>query len=868
MSVAASEPQTCPACSARLEGDGLCLACLINEGLEAKGGAREAKTPERSLTLPCEFAGHRLVREIASGGMGIVYEAEDLKLRRVVALKVIRNAQFATREEAARFRAETYAIAQLDHPDIIPIYESGEEDGLPYFTMRLAEGGSLADRIKKRGVLPDREAAKLMSQIARAVQHAHDHGVLHRDLKPANILLDVAGKPLLSDFGLAKLLDAEFQLTRTQAHVGTPHYMSPEQAAGKAKEITTASVVWALGVMLYQMLTDKLPFQGGSAVEVMRRITQEEPEISSTGKLISRSSAKSADMKPVAPAMSQISQIQRDLATLILRCLEKQPSRRLPSAGFLADELERFLGGIPVLSRPIGSFERLTKLALRHKAASLSILGAAASLLAGTAISVWQAHVARLAQAEALREKEEAETVSDIILATLNGLDYRSNGHRLDPEKARRMLLQRIRAFDGDPVRKASLINGIWLQEKDMATLDVQQRTLREVEAVATPDNQELWNLRLNLGCTLVGNKDRREEGIALLRQVLAWERQPRQNRNLGDLVLALVSLGEALMANGEAGVTEAVPLLAEGLALAEGRAKNSLDDSYLLRVRFSHTAALFRSGRREDALKLGRENGQKAMRELGPAHLRTALTFEKHARNCHEAGLLEEALSVGQQALDCYWSSVGPADSFAAVCLRFMLQCHTDQGDRERHLTLLRNASRVCDQQLGPLHATTLELVESRVALLTSLGRHRDAGVVANEWLERVRQPDGGMPAVSEKLLRQHSIVLRGIPKLDKAEVRLRELLALHDARQSDTLQRQADLSDLAEVLIHLERPAEALPMLQQVIKAFEERGAEGTPRFTKYELGRARQRLEMAKNALAAPTKATAAKKDSVMK
>jgi tetratricopeptide (TPR) repeat protein len=228
----------------------------------------------------------------------------------------------------------------------------------------------------------------------------------------------------------------------------------------------------------------------------------------------------------------------------------------------------------------------------------------------------------------------------------------------------------------------------------------------------------------------------------------------------------------------------------------------------------------------------------------------------------------LEEALSVGQQALDCYWSSVGPADSFAAVCLRFMLQCHKDQGDRERHLTLLRNASRVCDQQLGPLHATTLELVESRVALLTSLGWHRDAGVVANEWLERVRQPDGGMPAVSEKLLRQHSIVLRGIPKLDKAEVRLRELLALHDARQSDTLQRQADLSDMAEVLIHLERPAEALPMLQQVIKAFEERGAEGTPRFTQYELGRARQRLEMAKNALAAPTKATAAKKDSVMK
>lgn len=862
---AATEPKTCPDCSARLENDGVCLACLLNEGILAEPESADKKLPvsTRALTLPCEFAGYKLVREVASGGMGIVFEAEDVKLRRVVALKVIRNAQFATREEAARFRAEMQAIGQLDHSSIVPIYESGEEDGMPYYTMRLAEGGSLADRLKKRGILPEKEAAQMMSRIARAVQHAHDHGVLHRDLKPANILLDVAGRPMLSDFGLAKLLDAEFQLTRTQAHVGTPHYMSPEQAAGKAREITTASDTWALGVMLYQMLTGKLPFQGGSAVEVMRRITQEEPEISSTGKLISRSAANKAETKPMAPSMSQIAQIQRDMATLILRCLEKQPSGRLPSAGFLADELDRFLEGKPIQSRPVGSFERLGKLALRHKAATLAILGTSVSLIAGTAISVWQAQEARQAQAEAQRGKAEAETVSEIILDALNGLDSTSNGHQLDPEVARRELLQRIRAFDGDPVRKASLINGIWLHETNAASLEVEEKTLKELEAVAAEDNPELWQLRHNLGSTLAQSKDRREEGIALLRRVLAWKRAHPHAEGLGNLVLVLVSLGEALMANGESG--EAVPLLAEAVELAEGKAKGDLYETYVLRARFSHASAVFLSGRREDALKLGRENCQKAVQEVGAAHLRTALTFEKHARNCHAAGLLEEAMSTGQRALECYWSSVGPADGFAVTCLRFMLQCHKEQEDDEGHMALLRNACRVCDQQLGPLHRRTLELVESRVSLLISMGRQRDAGVVAHECLERVRQPDGGMPAAAEKLLRLHCAVLRGIQKLDKAEARLRELVALHDARRSDTLQRQADLSDLADVLIHLQRPAEALPMLQQVIRAFEERGAEGAPKFTRYELNRAKQRLELAQNALAAASKATAQKKDS---
>jgi serine/threonine protein kinase/WD40 repeat protein len=309
---------------------------------------------------------YELRREIARGGMGVVYEARHRGLGRIVALKILRGAFFANSEECGRFRAETEAVARLDHPNIVPIYEVGELKGAPYFTMKLVEGGSLMDRVD--GLISPGETARTIVKVARAVQHAHERGVLHRDLKPGNILLDAQGEPYLSDFGIAKFAGMESGYTLPGDVIGTTEYMAPEQARGQS--LTTACDVWALGVMLYQMLSGRLPFTGANQAEITQRIMHEEAaplgKTGSTTAARSKGTARGAARATGVSATSSRAFVDKDLATIVGRCLEKHPAGRMPSAGFLADELERWLGGEPIRSRPITSAERLWKWMRRY----------------------------------------------------------------------------------------------------------------------------------------------------------------------------------------------------------------------------------------------------------------------------------------------------------------------------------------------------------------------------------------------------------------------------------------------------------------------------------------------------------------------
>jgi TolB-like protein/predicted Ser/Thr protein kinase/cytochrome c-type biogenesis protein CcmH/NrfG len=368
--------KVCAECGATVFADapqGVCSVCLFRTGLaslEDKDDKAFEPTVARMLK---DFGDYELLEEIGRGGQGVVYRARQKSLNRIVALKVIGLAHWATEAHVKRFRLEAEAAASLNHPCIVPIYEVGERDGACYFSMGLLEGGQL-DAVAKREPMPIRHAAELIAKLARTVHYAHEHRILHRDIKPGNILLDAQGEPHLTDFGLARLVETEGSVTRTMEVLGTPSYMAPEQAAGNNAGVTGATDIYGLGAVLYQLLTGHPPFAGGTTYETVRLVL---------------------DTEPRQPRLLN-PKVDRDLTTICLKCLEKDPQRRYSSALALAEDLERWLKHQPIRARRTGTFTRGRKWVRRNR--KLVATGAACLLLGAAAIWLFRGDLFRASQ--------------------------------------------------------------------------------------------------------------------------------------------------------------------------------------------------------------------------------------------------------------------------------------------------------------------------------------------------------------------------------------------------------------------------------------------------------------------------------------
>jgi TolB-like protein/Tfp pilus assembly protein PilF/tRNA A-37 threonylcarbamoyl transferase component Bud32 len=377
----------CRKCGAKIFSDvpeGLCPRCVLKSALgnfqdaavaggvdpghsdtpsaADENGAPNKKKSESAAELLGELGDYELLEEVGRGGQGVVFRARQKSLNRTVALKVISLGQWASKVHLKRFRLEAEAAARLEHPGIVPIHEVGERDGSCYFSMKFVEGGQL-DEVARRELMPIRQAAELIAKVARTVHYAHEHGILHRDIKPGNILLDAKGEPHLTDFGLARLVESESSVTHTLDVLGTPSYMAPEQAVGNNAAVSSVTDVYGLGAVLYQLLTSQAPFAGGTTYETIKLLLDTEPR----------------QPRLVNP------KIDRDLSTICLKCLEKDPKRRYTSALALAEDLERWVKHEPIQARRTGVFARGRKWMRRNPTSALL----AASLITLVAAAGW-----------------------------------------------------------------------------------------------------------------------------------------------------------------------------------------------------------------------------------------------------------------------------------------------------------------------------------------------------------------------------------------------------------------------------------------------------------------------------------------------
>jgi eukaryotic-like serine/threonine-protein kinase len=753
------------------------------------------------------FPGHQTLSKIGRGGMGSVYKARDMELERIVAIKTIAEGRFATSDQRDRFRDEARAVARLHHPNIIAIHAVGEHDQQPYLTLEYAGGGSLADRLAEKPMAP-REAAALLETLARAVQAAHQAGVVHRDLKPSNILMTDQGVPKVSDFGLAKLMDADAGRTITGQVLGSPSFMAPEQAEGRSKHVGPLADIYALGSILYQSLTGRPPFLGESQYETLKLVVSND----------------------VVPPCRLRPDVPRDLETICLKCLAKEPSRRYADALALADDLRRHLAGRPILARRTGPIDQSWRWCRRNPglaAASLAATVLTAVLAIGAAATAVVFHSQRDQIADDLirirRSQAETREERDRALAA----ERTANQSRSEMRAVLDFLQNKVLAAARPEDQEGGLGRGVSLRVAlDTAESGI-EKSFKDQPAVE-------GSIRAALGETYyyLGDPDQSfrqfERAYALRRQALGPE-HPDTQKTADDLAHIHMDAGR----------------LPEALALLEEtwKRRNSRfgpDHPYTLTSRNNLAVAYQAAGRVADALPLYEEalRGRRAI--LGADHPDTLFSMNNLASAYREVGRFPEAGPLYEETLRRRRATLGSDHPDTLLSMNNLANFYRELGQFPESIALQAEALRRQEARLGPDHPDTLLSMSNLGVAYKDAGRLTEALPILQETLKR-RQAKLG-PDHPETL-----VSMSNLAGAYQAAGRIADALPLYEealkrrqvTRGLDHPQTLRSINLLARAYL-VDRPALAEPLLRPAIAVYEKKLPDDWRRFeTEYLLG-----------------------------
>jgi len=744
----------------------------------------------------------------SASDMGVVYKARHLKLNRAVALKMILSGGHASQQDLVRFLGEAETVAQLQHPNVIQIFETGTHEGLPWFSLEFVEEGSLADKVREN-LLSPRVAAVLTEQIARGVQAAHDCGIIHRDLKPDNVLMTSGGVPKVTDFGLAKRIEGGSGLTQTGAMMGTPSYMAPEQAEGK-KEIGPAADVWGLGAILYRLLTGRPPFQGATTLDTIVQVLSEEP----------------------VPPTHLRADLPRDLETICLKCLRKDPDKRYPSAEALAADLKRWQLGEPIQARPVGRLERGWKLVRRHPSVSALVSLVILSLAVGSASTYVKyreakknaedERVARRTADERAEQLKESIMILGSVFGQLDPKNVESGDQPLQAILGER-LDKATTALEGesisDPRTMAELQTilgqsqlGLGYPEKAIVLYGKALATYQSLLGPDDPESLACMN-QLALAYQDAGQFDR---AVVLFEDTLKLKRAKFGLEGF-EVVNGTQNLARAYEAAGK--LDRAVQLLEEVYRFKKSRL--APDDPELLTTMNNLGAAYQEAGKLDQAQTLFAKTLEIRKSKLGPDHLDTLTSIGNLAAAEMAAGKFDAGIALLEEQLRLQRSKLGSNHLDTLRSMANVAEALRQAGKPDQAVPALEEAYKLQKSKLGADHPLTLSCMHNLALAYEENGRFDLALPLLEENL-RLRQGKLG-PNHPESLSAMNSLgtAYEDVGQSEKAVAILEKSLELHRAKLGPTnAATLVTMNNLAEAYHLAGKSEQALALAEDTYK------------------------------------------------